>query len=101
MNKYQKVILVAAAVSLVIVYFVTPLMGKYLGNLFGADYSKQSQAFRPLSHMISKIIIVLIVGAIFFFYFRGVKNGEKRKGKIKPPNKLMKKKGREDLGNNP
>ena len=101
MNKYQKVVLVAVAVALVIVYFITPLMCEYLGNLFGAYYSNQSQAFRLLSYMISKIIIVLIMGAIFFFFFMGIKNGEKKKDKIKPPNKLMKKKRKEDVGDNP
>ncbi len=98
MNKYQKVVLAAVAVSLVIVYFITPLMREYLGNLFGADYSKQSQAFRPLSYMTSKIIIVLIIGAIFFFFLGG-KDWRKRKDKIKPKNKLMKK--REDAGGYP
>lgn len=101
MNKYHKTVLMAVAGALVIVYFITPLMCEYLGNLFGDYYSRQSQAFRPLSYMISKIIIVLIIGAIFFFFFIGIKNGEKKKDKIKPPNKLMKKKRGKDVGDNP
>jgi hypothetical protein len=86
MNKYQKAVLVAVAVALVIIYFTTPLMYEHLGNLFKADYMSESKAFRPLSYMTSKIIIVLIIGAIFFFFFR-----DKGRGKDEGQNKTFEK----------
>ncbi len=97
MNKYQKGVFVAAAVALVIVYFTTPLMYEHLGNLFEADYSHEAQAFRPLSYMISKIIIVLIIGAILFFFFRDKGQG-KEKGQNKTSKKIDEKEKGVDVG---
>ena len=100
MNKYQKAVLVAVAVALVIIYFTTPLMYEHLGNLFEADYRSESKAFRPLSYMTSKIIIVLIIGAIFFFFFRGKGRG-KEDGQNKTFKKISKKEKEGDVGSNP
>ena len=93
MNEYQKAVLVAVAVALVVVYFTTPLMYEHLGNLLKADYWSESKAFRRLSYMASKIIIVLIIGAIFFFFFRDKGQG-KEDGQNKTFHKIDEKKGR-------
>jgi hypothetical protein len=100
MNKYQKAVLVAVAIALVIVYFTPPLMFEFLRKLVKADYGHMARAIRPLSYMTTKIIIVLIIGAIFFFFFMGKDRG-KEKGHNKTLKKLMKKKRREDVENNP
>ena len=100
MNKYQKAVLLAVAVALVIIYFSTPLMIEHRGNLFGVTWENKSQAFRPLSYMTSNIIIVLIIGAIFFFFFKDKGRG-KGNEQNKTPQKIDEKEKEVDVESNP